>query len=112
EGGRGHPQDLRPPRQLLYRQARRSRPVHPCGQVDRRLLADGGSAARRMMMPSTLRPRVLLVEDNPADARLLRELLAEARHERFEIVHVDRVSEALARLADGEFEAMLLDLSL
>ena len=63
-------------------------------------------------MPSTLRPRVLLVEDNPADARLLRELLSEARHERFEIVHVDRVSAALSRLADGEFEAMLLDLSL
>jgi signal transduction histidine kinase/DNA-binding response OmpR family regulator len=65
-----------------------------------------------MTMPAPARPRVLLVEDNPADARLLRELLSEARHERFEIVHVDRVSAALERLGGGGIDAMLLDLSL
>ncbi|MDB4969762.1 MAG: histidine kinase [Myxococcales bacterium] len=65
-----------------------------------------------MTSSPTPRPRVLLVEDNPADARLLRELLAEARHDRFEIVHVDRVSAALDRLGEGGIDAMLLDLSL
>jgi CheY-like chemotaxis protein len=56
--------------------------------------------------------RILLVEDNPGDARLLREMLAEPSRETFQLVHVERISEALARLSSDVFDAILLDLSL
>jgi diguanylate cyclase (GGDEF)-like protein/PAS domain S-box-containing protein len=55
--------------------------------------------------------RVLLVEDNPADARLVAELLREGRSQ-YDIEHHASLSEALAALADGSFDLMLLDLSL
>jgi len=56
--------------------------------------------------------RVLLVEDNDADARLVRELLAESPRGRFEIVHVHYLSEALEVLKKGDVDVTLLDLSL
>lgn len=56
--------------------------------------------------------RVLLVEDNGEDARLVREALREVRNARFELVHVERLSEALRRLSDDRFDVVLLDLSL
>ena len=46
---------------------------------------------------------VLLIEDNPGDARLLRELLQETGSSQFELVHADRFSEALARLSERRF---------
>ena len=55
--------------------------------------------------------RLLLVEDNSGDARLLREELAEVTSTRFEVRHVTRMSEALA-LASSEVDVVLLDLSL
>jgi len=55
--------------------------------------------------------RVLLVEDNPGDARLIHELLAEVEG-RFELVIATRLSEALEQLASGRFQLVLLDLSL
>ena len=55
---------------------------------------------------------VLLIEDNPGDARLLRELLQETGSSQFELVHADRFSEALARLSERRFDVVLLDLSL
>ncbi len=59
-----------------------------------------------------LRIKVLLVEDNPGDARLLREALAEMADARFELTHVNRLSEALRRLEEDRFDIILLDLSL
>jgi signal transduction histidine kinase/CheY-like chemotaxis protein len=56
--------------------------------------------------------RVLLVEDNPGDARLLRELLKEAGGSQFDLVHVDRFGEALRVLKQEQFPVVLLDLSL
>jgi signal transduction histidine kinase/DNA-binding NarL/FixJ family response regulator len=56
--------------------------------------------------------KVLLVEDNPGDARLLREALAELSSARFELTHVHRLSEALRRVDEDRFEIILLDLSL
>jgi signal transduction histidine kinase/DNA-binding response OmpR family regulator len=56
--------------------------------------------------------KVLLVEDNPGDARLLRELLLEPHGSPFEVVHVTRLSEALRRLGSDSFSIILLDLSL
>mgnify|MGYP001810480510 CR=1 FL=1 len=54
--------------------------------------------------------RLLLVEDNPGDARLVRALLAETGG--FELAHVDTMAAAQAWLADNDADAVLLDLSL
>ena len=57
--------------------------------------------------------RALLVEDNPADARLLKEAVAEVGAARsIELVHVDRLATALQRLKTESFDVVLLDLSL
>jgi len=56
--------------------------------------------------------RVLLVEDNPADARLLREALSDVGETQIELVRAGRLDEALRRLGDEEFKVILLDLSL
>jgi len=56
--------------------------------------------------------RILLVEDQLADARLTQEALAESHAGEFDIVHVTRLQEALEHLAREQFEALLLDLSL
>ncbi|HEV2734975.1 MAG TPA: hypothetical protein VGV85_09040, partial [Longimicrobiaceae bacterium] len=53
---------------------------------------------------------VLLVEDNPGDARLLRETLREAEGFPFELAHASRLGDAAA-LAVGA-QVVLLDLSL
>jgi two-component system cell cycle sensor histidine kinase/response regulator CckA len=56
--------------------------------------------------------RILLVEDSLGDARLLKEALAEEPTCPFELVHVNRLMEGLARLGQEPFAAILLDLSL
>ncbi|MBN1813035.1 MAG: PAS domain S-box protein [Anaerolineae bacterium] len=56
--------------------------------------------------------KILLIEDNPGDARLLRETLVEIKDASFELEWVDRLSTGLERLADGGIDAILLDLSL
>ena len=62
-------------------------------------------------MPDTL-VRILLVEDNPGDARLIRELLRDAGSLRCEVVHEQRLSGARERCAAGGVDVVLLDLSL
>ena len=57
--------------------------------------------------------RVLLVEDNPGDARLVEILLSEAdSFGRFEITPAERLDEALELLDGPAFDVILLDLSL
>ena len=56
--------------------------------------------------------RVLLVEDNPGDARLLEENLSEAGDGAFELTHVGRLADGLECLSEGVFDIVLLDLSL
>jgi PAS domain S-box-containing protein len=56
--------------------------------------------------------RVLLVEDNPGDARLFTELVRDAGAVQWKLVHLDRLSSALNRLRREPFDVMLLDLSL
>ena len=58
------------------------------------------------------RVQLLLVEDNPGDARLLRELLEEAEPEAFAITWVDRLAHAQTELEREMPDAILLDLSL
>ncbi len=56
--------------------------------------------------------RILLIEDNPGDIRLLQEYLKEGSAFRFQVTQVDRLSRGLERLAELRFDAVLLDLSL
>ena len=61
--------------------------------------------------------RVLLIEDNPSDARLLKETLSdimqkESVHTLFEIQCASRHSEGMEYLNQADFDVVLLDLSL
>jgi PAS domain S-box-containing protein len=64
-----------------------------------------GRAGRRRL-------KVLLVEDNVGDARLIRWMLADVDPARYEIETVGRLAAALDRLALGGIDVVLLDLSL
>jgi diguanylate cyclase (GGDEF)-like protein len=55
--------------------------------------------------------RLLLVEDDPADARLVRELLRDCR-DAFTVVHAARLAEALELAATQPVDVILLDLTL
>ncbi|MEN6516743.1 MAG: ATP-binding protein [Methanospirillum sp.] len=56
--------------------------------------------------------RVLLVEDNPADAELIRELLSEHPQHSFSIRHAGSLASALSALGDEGVDFILLDLGL
>jgi len=61
---------------------------------------------------SDQRLTVLLVEDNPGDARLIQESLATTNGNGFDLEIADRLAPALRRLSTGGIDAMLLDLAL
>ena len=56
--------------------------------------------------------RVLLVEDNPADTRLLKEYFGELRETPFLVSETDCISGAIDHVAKRHFDVILLDLSL
>ena len=56
--------------------------------------------------------QILLIEDNPGDARLIRELLKEAESVRFAVAHADRFDVALDYILNKSFDVVLLDLGL
>ena len=56
--------------------------------------------------------RILLIEDNPGDIRLVREALAEAGAPRFDLVAKMDLASGLAALAAQPMDAILLDLTL
>jgi signal transduction histidine kinase/GAF domain-containing protein/DNA-binding NarL/FixJ family response regulator len=57
--------------------------------------------------------KVLLIEDNPGDARLIQEMVSEADGAAFDLEHVDRLSTGLKHLvAAGDIDLVLLDLGL
>jgi len=55
--------------------------------------------------------RVLLVEDNSSDARLLREMFSKEKNS-FELTHVTHMREAEIRLSTGDIDIVLLDMGL
>jgi len=56
--------------------------------------------------------KVLLIEDNPGDARLIKEILLEAGVANYKLEWVDRLAEGLERLASGGINIVLTDLGL
>ncbi len=56
--------------------------------------------------------KVLLVEDNLGDARLVQEMLREANNDVFILTHVERLNDALQHLADVKYDVVLVDLTL
>ncbi|MBM3157354.1 MAG: PAS domain S-box protein, partial [Chloroflexi bacterium] len=55
---------------------------------------------------------VLLIEDNPGDARLIQEYLSESGSDIFRLERVDRLSLGLERFTKGDIGVILLDLTL
>ncbi len=56
--------------------------------------------------------RILLIEDNPGDARLIQEMLRETPGEGFELTHADCLATGLSCLDKAAFDLVLLDLTL
>lgn len=62
--------------------------------------------------PAVTATKVLLIEDDTADAELIQEALAGTGSKPFQVEWVLRLSDALKRLSSEDFEVILLDLSL
>ena len=56
--------------------------------------------------------KILLIEDDPAEARLLQEVLKSFNLQLFSLVHVNRLQTALEKLKGERFDVILLDLTL
>jgi diguanylate cyclase len=78
--------------------------------MDRLGLLRSQVAAHRSPMKKIL--RVLVVEDNAADARLLREMFSNEKPGSFEMIHLARMSDAVIHLERNEVDIVLLDLGL
>jgi PAS domain S-box-containing protein len=55
---------------------------------------------------------ILLIEDNPGDARLIQVMLAEPGRADYHLENADRLSQGLERLLEGGIDVVLLDLGL
>ncbi|HAY39205.1 MAG TPA: hypothetical protein DCY53_07570 [Desulfobacteraceae bacterium] len=56
--------------------------------------------------------KILLIEDNPGDIRLIRELLSESQRSSVDITVSERLSDGRSALVNQEFDVVLLDLTL
>lgn len=56
--------------------------------------------------------RVLLIEDNPGDIRLIKEMLRDGGDTGIEVEFVDRLQSGIERLNQGDIRIVLLDLGL
>lgn len=56
--------------------------------------------------------KVLLIEDNPGDARLLREMLDEVQYQSFLLFHAETLYEGFNKLSEVPFDVVLLDIGL
>ena len=71
--------------------------------------SDDPPASRPVCQPKC---RLLLLEDSPADARLIRRFLSELEKPRFVVQHEIRLEDALQYLIERSVDVVLLDLSL
>ena len=63
-------------------------------------------------MNTRAKHNILLIEDNPGDARLLQEYLSEPSFVDFQLTHAATLKEGIERLAAGGIDLVLLDLTL
>ncbi len=56
--------------------------------------------------------KTLVIEDNPADARLIREMITEYAPRTIELEYAETLAAGIERLLEGDFTAVLLDLGL
>ncbi|MFO8010466.1 MAG: PAS domain S-box protein [Dehalococcoidia bacterium] len=66
----------------------------------------------RNVLISKQQIRVLLIEDNPGDARLVEALLAEDGHQAFELICEESLKAGRERVCSESFDVVLLDLNL
>jgi signal transduction histidine kinase len=82
------------------------------GAINREVSSCEFQTAVECKKMNSRRINVLLIEDNPGDARLIKESLAETRPNPFHLETVDTLAGGLHRLNTGDIEALLLDLAL
>jgi diguanylate cyclase (GGDEF)-like protein/PAS domain S-box-containing protein len=76
------------------------------------ILTDAGNVATRPMSAPKPKRLLLVVEDNPGDARLIREMLAEQVTFQTELTHVTSMARAEDHLVHHPVDIVLLDLGL
>lgn len=64
------------------------------------------------MMTATCLVKILLIEDNLAEARLLQEFLKQTPSQDFSLFHVQRLKDAFHQLNQEKYDVILLDLTL
>ncbi len=63
-------------------------------------------------MATPKRTTILLIEDSPSDARLIKESLRDVSHERFTVIVAPTLAKGLHKLEQDAIDAILLDLAL
>jgi DNA-binding response OmpR family regulator len=58
------------------------------------------------------RIKILLIEDNPGDAKSIREMLKESDDNLYEVVHTTRLDDGIKIIVRDDFDLILLDLGL
>ena len=72
----------------------------------------GGNTVRVNNSKEQRTIRILLIEDNPGDVRLIRHLLGRSKNPVFEVRHEKSLRRGLERLKSGGIDVVLLDLEL
>src|SRR2546423_9457950 len=88
-------------------------PIQSAGTSPKEHRQFGIRGAELPVSPDVISPlRVLLIEDNAIDARLIQIMLSDAGSGSFELERADRLESGLKRLAGGGGGLVLLDLLL
>jgi len=56
--------------------------------------------------------KILLVEDNPGDSLIIREMLKETEYTQFKLIHYPKLEDGLKNLEENKFDVVILDLNL
>ena len=56
--------------------------------------------------------KILLVEDNPGDSLIIREMLKETVYTQFKLIHSPKLEDGLKNLEENKFDVVILDLNL
>jgi signal transduction histidine kinase len=64
------------------------------------------------MITATSTLKILLIEDNLAEARLLQEFIKLTKSQNFSLVHVQKLQEGINKLNNEKYDVILLDLTL